>query len=74
MPNFSYEEINLMCMPNIGTKEGIAAELEDMRIFIDDKSMLQLIDSVLEKLEDITTAELAALDLIPDFGDINMGM
>ncbi len=71
MKNLSYEEQQLMSLYNAsGTRTGLIAELTEMRGYLtDEDSELQaLTDSSLEKLNAMTDAEYAALDLIPDFG------
>ena len=71
MKNLSYEEQQLMSLYNAsGTRTGLITELTEMRSYLtDEDSELQtLTDSSLEKLNAMTDAEYAALDLIPDFG------
>ena len=71
MKTLSYEEQQLMSLYNAsGTRTGLIAELTEMRGYLtDEDSELQaLTDSSLEKLNAMTDAEYAALDLIPDFG------
>lgn len=71
MKKLSYEEQQLMSLYNAsGTRTGLIAELTEMRGYLtDEDSELQaLTDSSLEKLNTMTDAEYAALDLIPDFG------
>ena len=71
MKKLSYEEQQLMSLYHAsGTRTGLIAELTEMRGYLtDEDSELQaLTDSSLEKLNTMTDAEYAALDLIPDFG------
>lgn len=71
MKKLSYEEQQLMSLYNAsGTRTGLIAELTEMRGYLtDEDSELQVLtDSSLEKLNAMTDAEYAALDLIPDFG------
>ena len=71
MKTLSYEEQQLASLYNAsGTRTGLIAELTEMRGYLtDEDSELQaLTDSSLEKLNTMTDAEYAALDLIPDFG------
>ena len=71
MKTLSYEEQQLMSLYNAsGTRTGLIAELTEIRGYLtDEDSELQaLTDSSLEKLNAMTDAEYAALDLIPDFG------
>ena len=71
MNTFTNDEMNLMCIYNTGTKDGLMDALAAMREYLepDEKELLTLTDSVLEKLEAITDAEYAELELYPDFDD-----
>ncbi|HRS64335.1 MAG TPA: transposon-transfer assisting family protein [Spirochaetia bacterium] len=71
MNTFTNDEINLMCIYNTGTKDGLMDALTAMREYLepDEKELLALTDSVLEKLERMTDAEYAELELYPDFDD-----
>jgi hypothetical protein len=66
---FTNDEINLMCIYNTGTREGLIAELEQMRGYLgaEEAELLSLTDSTLEKLRHMSDAEYAELDLLPDF-------
>ena len=66
---FTNDEINLMCIYNNGTREGLIAELEQMRGYLgsEETELLALTDSALKKLRVISDTEYAALDLFPDF-------
>ena len=68
---FTNDEINLMCIYNTGTREGLIAELTQMRGYLgtEEKELLALTDSALEKLRNMDDAEYAALDLFPDFSN-----
>lgn len=68
--SFTNDEMNLMCIYNSdGTREGLIAELREMRGYLqqDETELLALTDSALRKLEAITESEYAELDLFPDF-------
>jgi len=67
--NFTTDEQNLMCIYNTGTREGLMRELREMRgcIDADQSELLAMTDSALQKLEKISDAEFAELDLYPDF-------
>lgn len=71
MNTFTNDEMNLMCIYNTGTKEGLMDALVAMREYLeqDEKELLALTDSVLGKLESMTDEDFAALDLFPDFDD-----
>lgn len=69
MENFTFDEINLMCIYNTGTRKGLLDELTAMRRYLesDEKELLVLTDSAISKLNTINDAEYEALDLFPDF-------
>ena len=66
---FTNDEINLMCIYDTGTREGLIAELTQMRGYLgaEETELLSLTDSALEKLRHMSGEEYAALDLFPDF-------
>ena len=66
---FTNDEVNLMCIYNTGTREGLIAELEQMRGYLgsEETELLALTDSALSKLRGMSDEEYAALDLFPDF-------
>ena len=68
---FTNDEINLMCIYNTGTREGLIAELTQMRGYLgaEETELLVLTDSALGKLRNMSDAEYAELDLFPDFDD-----
>jgi hypothetical protein len=67
---FTNDEINLMCIYNTGTREGLIAELTQMRGYLgaEETELLALTDSTLGKLRNISDEEYATLDLFPEFG------
>lgn len=71
MNQFTVDEMNLMCIYDTGTREGLIQELRTMRRYIesDQPDLLAMTDSVLEKLSKISDTAFAALDLIPDFDE-----
>ena len=68
---FTNDEINLMCIYNTGTREGLIAELMQMRGYLgtEETELLALTDSALGKLRNMSDAEYSALDLFPDFDE-----
>lgn len=52
MSDFPFDEINLMCIYNTGTRAGL---------------MQELTDSTLRKLGGITDEQFAELEIVPDF-------
>lgn len=71
MSRFTYEEQELMSIYDPGTREGLIANLEEMRGYLepDEAELLELTDSALEKLRAISDEEYEQLELIPDFED-----
>ena len=68
MNNFTFEEINLMCIYNSG--DGTRQEpLTEMRGYLgaDETELLELTDSALAKLSAMTDEAFAELELYPDF-------
>lgn len=66
---FTNDEINLMCIYNTGTREGLIAELSQMRSYLgaEETELLSLTDSALGKLRNMNDEDYASLDLFPDF-------
>ena len=71
MGNFTFEEINLLCIYNPGTREGAVEALAEMRSYLepDEAELLALTDSTLTKLRAMTDIEFAELELYPDFDE-----
>ena len=69
MSDFTFDEINLMCIYNTGTHAGLMQALTDMRGHLepDETELRELIDSALHKLGGITDEQFAELVLVPDF-------
>lgn len=69
MDKFTADEMNLMCIYDTGTREGLMEQLRQMRGYLeaDQPELREMTDSALEKLEKMSDAEYAALDLTPDF-------
>ena len=67
--NFTNDEMNLMCIYNTGSRESLMRELREMRGYIgaDQPELLNMTDSALQKLENISDKEFAELELYPDF-------
>jgi len=65
----SYEQQQLMCIYNTGTRLGLIRTLNEMRTYLeDDEQELQaLTDSTINRLNAMSDAEFAELDLVPDF-------
>ena len=69
MNDFTFDEINLMCIYNTGTRAGLMQALTDMRGHLepDETELRALTDSVLAKLVAMTDEAHAGMELIPDF-------
>ncbi len=69
MENFTFEEMNLMCIYNTGTRTGLIAALEEMRGYLekDEAELLALTDSALAKLRTMDDTSFDQLELYPDF-------
>lgn len=67
--NFTNDEMNLMCIYNTGSRESLMRELREMRGYIgaDQPELLNMTDSALQKLENISDEEFTKLELFPDF-------
>ena len=71
MGNFIFEEINLMCIYNTGSRTGLIEALNEMRGYLepDETELRELTDSALGKLQAMSDAEFAELELFPDFDE-----
>ena len=71
MNAFTNDEMNLMCIYNTGTREGVMDALVAMREYLEpeETELRDLTDSALDKLEHISDEEYEALELYPDFDE-----
>lgn len=69
MGNFTFEEMNLMCIYNTGSRTGLIDSLREMRSELspEETELRELTDSALGKLQTMSDAEFAELELYPDF-------
>lgn len=69
MGHFTFEEMNLMCIYNTGTRAGLMENLTEMRGYLlpEEKELRELTDSTLGKLTAMTDAAFDELELYPDF-------
>lgn len=69
MSTFSFEEMNLMCIYNTGSRTGLIASLEEMRPHLeeDENELRELTDNTLKKLRSMSDMEFDELELYPDF-------
>ena len=71
MDNFTFEEKNLMCIYNTGSRAGLIDALTEMRGYLtpEEAELRQLTDSALGKLRAMTDEGFAQLELYPDFDE-----
>lgn len=69
MGNFTFEETNLLCIYNTGSRTGLIDTLMEMRGHLepDEAELRKLTDSALEKLQAMSDAEFTELELYLDF-------
>ena len=69
MMNFTNDEMNLMCIYQSDSRSGLIAALTEMRGYLDEDEagLRELTDSALSKLQAMSDAEFAELELYPDF-------
>ena len=68
MGNFTFEEMNLLCIYNTGSRGGLIENLTEMRGELSLEET-KLTDSALSKLQAMSDAEFAELELFPDFSE-----
>ena len=71
MGNFTFEETNLLCIYNTGSRTGLIDGLTEMRgeLSPEEDELRELTDSALMKLRSMSDAEFAELELYPDFDE-----
>ena len=69
MGTFTFEETNLLCIYNTGSRTGLIEALIEMRgeLSPEETELRELTDSALSKLQAKTDEEFAQLELYPDF-------
>lgn len=69
MRTFTFEETNLLCIYNTGSRTGLIEALMEMRgeLLPEETELRELTDSALSKLQAMTDKEFAQLELYPDF-------
>ena len=65
MGNFTFEEMNLMCIYNTGSRAGLIESLNEMRgeLSAEETELMELTDSTLRKLQAMTDDEFVELEL-----------
>ncbi len=71
MGNFTFEEMNLLCIYNTGSRGGLIEVLTEMRgeLSPEEAELRELTDSALGKLQAMSDNEFAELELFPDFDE-----
>ena len=71
MNALTFEEMNLLCIYNTGSRTGLIEALAEMRgeLSPEEAELRELTDSALGKLRAMSDAEFAELELYPDFGE-----
>ena len=70
MNALTFEETNLLCIYNPGTRQGAIEALTEIgHLQADEDELLALTDSTLAKLRAMTDAEFDELELYPDFDE-----
>ena len=71
MRTFTFEETNLLCIYNTGSRAGLMEALTEMRgeLSPEETELRELTDSALSKLQAMTDEEFAQLELHPDFDE-----
>lgn len=71
MGNFTFEEMNLMCIYNTGSRTGLIESLNEMRgeLSEEETELMELTDSTMRKLQAMTDDEFSELELYPDFDE-----
>lgn len=69
MGNFTFEEKNLLCIYNTGSRSGLIDALTEMRgeLSPEEAELREMTDSALGKIRAMSDAEFAELELYPDF-------
>ena len=69
MGNFTFEETNLLCIYNTGSRTGLIEALTEMRgeLSPEEAELRELTDSALMKLRSMSDSEFVELELYPDF-------
>ena len=66
---FTVEEINLMCIFNMSSRDAFIAELTEAVPYFDEPGLVETADSILNKLSKMSDADFAALQLYPEYED-----
>lgn len=72
METLTFEEMNLLCIYNRGSRTGLIEALTEMRgeLSPEETELRELTDSALGKLQAMRDAEFEELELYPDFDEV----
>jgi len=69
LEQFTIEEINLICIFDTSSRVTLIEELRAVLQDSDEAEMRELAQNIIARLEKLTDAEFAALDLYPEYED-----
>lgn len=71
MMDFTNDEMNLMCIYDTGSRTGLINALSEMQkeLDVDEATLRELTDSVLNKLSAMPDEDYEQLELYPDFDE-----
>lgn len=72
METLTFDEVNLLCIYNRGSRAGLIEALTEMRgeLTPEETELRVLTDSALSKLKAMNDAEFEELELFPDFDEV----
>ena len=72
METLTFDEVNLLCIYNRGSRAGLIEDLTEMRgeLTPEETELRVLTDSALSKLRAMNDAEFEELELFPDFDEV----
>lgn len=72
MGNLTFEEMNLLCIYNRGSRTGLIEALIEMcgQLTPEETELRELTDSALGKIQAMSDTEFAELELYPDFDEV----
>lgn len=67
--SFTYDEINLMCIYDVGSRKGLIKELNRTLALMskEDAELVSITESAITKLQDMTDDQYSVLELYPDY-------
>ena len=67
--SFTHDEINLMCIYDVGSRNGLIKELNRTLALMskEDAELMSITESAITKLQDMTDDQYSVLELYPDY-------